>query len=353
MTEAIQSTSNISPLYPWHQRTWLKWRQRFAAPRGVNALLLYGPAHSGKRSLARRLAQGLLCQTPEAGLDPCGHCPSCGWFSANTHPDFLSVEVEENSSVIKIDQIRELGARMALTSHTGGRKIGLICAADCLNTQAANGLLKTLEEPTAGTIYILVTSEPGALPLTLRSRCQKEAVFPEDPSSVQQWLSAEGLPPTAFSTSLNREMLKSPLFLRDLHTSGFTAILADFELSLIELARGVHRIGFSQVVEQWCKQDLGILLFFWTHWIETLIRFKLTLGTLRPAREPTPRFVEELNPLCELTLLFSMRDQLIQARQSLRTALNRQMLMESLLLLWVSLKDTPSEFVRHERLEKA
>jgi DNA polymerase-3 subunit delta' len=136
-------------------------------------LLLTGPEGTGKAAFASLLAQSLLCvATSQDGL-PCGACRSCKLFTARSHPNFLVVEPEEGGATIKIDQIRDLIARLMLAaSGADGARVALIRPADAMNRNAANSLLKTLEEPPLGTVLVLVAHQLAALPVTVRSRCQ-------------------------------------------------------------------------------------------------------------------------------------------------------------------------------------
>lgn len=182
---------------PWHQELWSRLRQRRAAGRLPHALLLAGPAGLGKGRFARRLARTLLCQQPDEADEACGRCRSCRLFQAGTHPDYCVARPEEESRTIKVDQIRGLCAFLGFTAHQGGYKIALVEPADRLNLNAANSLLKTLEEPPGDGLLLLVSSRPSQLPATVRSRCQK-VDFAAPPATVARaWLAAriEGDPP--------------------------------------------------------------------------------------------------------------------------------------------------------------
>src|SRR6185312_6892575 len=92
------------------------------------------------------------------------------------------------SKQLRIEQVRELAEELALTSHQGGYKIGILSPADSLNRFAANALLKTLEEPPPRTLLILVASQPSRLPPTILSRCQKLRVQPPKRAESLEWL---------------------------------------------------------------------------------------------------------------------------------------------------------------------
>jgi len=142
----------------------------------AHAYLFHGEDAIGKRLTAIRLAQALNCERPpEAeGLDSCGICRSCQQIEARTHPDFFVIEPdpEQATQQIKIEQVREIEHHIMYRPLIGERKICLIDNADRMTIGAANALLKTLEEPPAHSLFLVISSRPSALPATIRSRCQ-------------------------------------------------------------------------------------------------------------------------------------------------------------------------------------
>ncbi len=172
----------------WLENVWntlLKGREQQKLP---HALLLQGPPGIGKEKLARQLAQAMLCQKFKTEGVACGQCQSCRLFHSNTHPDFLQLMPEEAGKAIKVDQIRAMTTGLSMTSHAGGYKVALITPADSMNINAANSLLKTLEEPTDNTIILLISAKPARLPVTVRSRCQCYSCAPPEPAAARQWL---------------------------------------------------------------------------------------------------------------------------------------------------------------------
>jgi DNA polymerase-3 subunit delta' len=145
--------------------------QTFRAGRLPHALLIHESAGGGGEWLAIWAAQLVLCQRPER--QPCGACVGCRRVASLQHPDLMLLRATEDSRQIRIEQVRELTAELALTSHAGGYKVALVTPAEALNRFAANALLKTLEEPPARTLLILVTTQPSRLPPTVLSRCQR------------------------------------------------------------------------------------------------------------------------------------------------------------------------------------
>ncbi|HSA90347.1 MAG TPA: DNA polymerase III subunit delta', partial [Burkholderiales bacterium] len=159
-----------------------------------HALLVYGPRGVGKLSLAERAAQLLLCEG--AGKRPCDACDACRWFLAGNHPDLRRLEPEalwaekpdKPSRVIKIEQVRELADFLYIGSHRGRLRVALVHPAEDMNENAANALLKGLEEPPAGAVFILVSHRPAQLLPTIRSRCVALPVPLPPPAAALEWL---------------------------------------------------------------------------------------------------------------------------------------------------------------------
>ena len=149
-------------------------------------MMVEGPSGVGKSAFANAMVAKLLCseQQPEA----CGQCRSCKLLAGGAHPDRFDIHPEEGSEIIKVDQIRALIASLDLTASIGSRKLACIHPAESMNLAAANALLKSLEEPVGDAVLILVCSEPGRLPVTIRSRCQSIKVSQPDSQLVLDWL---------------------------------------------------------------------------------------------------------------------------------------------------------------------
>lgn len=193
-------------MHPWNEPV----LEAFAArlERLPHAILIYGPRGVGKLALAERAAQMLLC---EGKKKPCDQCDACRWFKAGNHPDFRRVEPEilwqqaetdedappkrpkQPSIEIKVDQVRELAAFLYIRSHRGALRVALVHPAEDMNENAANALLKGLEEPPAGAVFILVSHRPAQLLPTIRSRCVALPVGIPPRKAAIDWLAGQGL----------------------------------------------------------------------------------------------------------------------------------------------------------------
>jgi DNA polymerase-3 subunit delta' len=199
----------MSALAPWQQRVLDGALAALADGRLGHALLLAGPPDMGKGEVARVLAARLLCTTPGADGLACGVCRGCRLFAAGTHPDLREVTFTLNEkgdklrSVIGVDQIRDLGHWFSLTPDLGGAQVALIAPAHALNREAANALLKTLEEPARDRYLLLVTDRPGQLAATIRSRCQRLEFRTPPRVEAEAWLHAQGQAPAAAGAALD------------------------------------------------------------------------------------------------------------------------------------------------------
>ena len=190
-------------IYLWQAATFQQLAQRTG--KLPHALLLKGPAGIGKRAFALALAQGLLCEKPLAPLAACGVCQACHWMSSASHPDFrlLQPEIAEANDDaepsdkkkkldISVAKVRSLMNFINISAHRNGAKVVLIQPAEAMNVNAANALLKSLEEPPPDTHFLLVSDRPNVLPATIRSRCQQLALPPPTPAEATQWLADNG-----------------------------------------------------------------------------------------------------------------------------------------------------------------
>jgi DNA polymerase-3 subunit delta' len=145
-----------------------------SAGRLSHAYLLTGPTHVGKRTLALAFAQAILCTAEQASPpgSPCGVCPACMKVQSASHPDLRIIRPEDGKKTLGIDPIRALILAAALQPQEGRHSIFLLPNAELLSLEAANALLKTLEEPASHTMLLLTATDEQLLPTTIASRCQ-------------------------------------------------------------------------------------------------------------------------------------------------------------------------------------
>jgi DNA polymerase III subunit delta' len=197
-------------MHPWNAPIFESLRR--ATERLPHALLIHGARGTGKLALAECITQLLLCEAADAARKPCGTCEGCRWLRAGSHPDLRRVEPEalarepaleaeqgegpakkgKPSTEIKVEQVRELAGFLNLRSHRGRLRVALVHPAEDMNPNAANALLKGLEEPPAGAVFLLVSHRPARLLPTIRSRCVALPVPLPAREEALKWLSAQG-----------------------------------------------------------------------------------------------------------------------------------------------------------------
>lgn len=178
---------------PWHAAAWRQLMQAVNGQRLPHALLLTGPVGTGKREFAASLSQLLLCKSPDFNaMRSCDSCDSCKKSHRGFHPDYLRISQQEGKREILVDDVRNLLKFINLSTHVAkGYKVVVIDPADKMTRSAANALLKTLEEPPANRVIILISGSHGNIPATIRSRCQLLRIPVPKPDVARQWLARE------------------------------------------------------------------------------------------------------------------------------------------------------------------
>ncbi|MCP4331776.1 MAG: hypothetical protein GY785_03900 [Gammaproteobacteria bacterium] len=207
-----------------------------------HAVLVDTDSEHGIDDLALTLSMLLLCDNPE-NLSVCGVCEACRMMSAGTYADFSRVTLEQDSKSkklnknIKIEQIRNLIHEVSLTRKYNRLKIAAIYPAEIMNKSSANALLKTLEEPAAHVLILLLTHNRGRLPVTLRSRCQTWTIKPPPASQSLEWLSKQGID-AAMAQKYLQFAAGDPLLALHLQQQDYASLVDKFKSRLASFLRG-------------------------------------------------------------------------------------------------------------------
>ena len=318
----------MDAIYPWQLQHWDYFQRLLTNHELPHAVLLAGPAGLGKFSFANNLSASVVCDQRTKDGMACGTCKYCQLFSAGTYPDFNHIAPEEKDTAITVDDIRFLIDRLTLTRHFDKYKVAVIEAAQQMNTNAANALLKTLEEPPEHTLIILVSDQPQKLPATVRSRCQTVLMNTPDREQAVAWLSghhhsedwdallavAQGSPLLALQLQ-ETDLLEQ----RNEIIRGFLQ-MADNTVDPLEISSHFESISVSHGI-QWLQ---GLIL--------DLMRLKSDEDPVTLENPDFYRSLLALAPRLEVPLLLELWDWLLDRKKIFDTSLNRRLFIEDLLL---------------------
>jgi DNA polymerase-3 subunit delta' len=302
------AVTRIGMTYPWQEQAWAQLQQM--RPRLPHAILFYGPAGIGKADFIEAFAQALLCENVRPDGHACGACASCGWFAQGNHPDYRRVRPEAledeappaegedageadkkskstkaASKDIKIEQIRALSDFMNISTHRQGLRVVVLYPAEALNMPASNALLKTLEEPPPGTVFLLASNGLDRLLPTILSRCRKFALPMPDHAEALAWLEAQGVQD---ADGWLREQGGAPLAALAQAETGSREELD----ALLQILAQPSVDAALRAADKLSKAPLASLVAWQQRWLYDVFSYKLS-GTIRYY----PRYRQQLASL--------------------------------------------------------
>lgn len=326
--------------YSWHKIEFDQLLKRRAQL--PHAVLLRGGQGIGKLAFAEALATSLLCESPRPDGSACGHCTACGWMRQGSHPDFRRLEPEsladskeaeqggerkeKASSQIPVEQVRSIADFINISSHRGGVKVALIHPAESLNANAANALLKNLEEPPPRTYFLLVSHRWHQLLPTIKSRCQQIALPLPSAESARDWLKQQGSrdPDLALAQAGGAPLLA--VTYDEEHWQqrmGFLKAISGRGLDALAVAEQFRDLAPAQIVG-WLQK-----------WSFDLVSHKVT-GRIRY----NPDFAAAISATAErINLMGAMRflRQMVRLQRIVSHPLNARLFLEELLLTYSGL----------------
>jgi DNA polymerase-3 subunit delta' len=319
--------------YPWLEPYLASLGEVLSRDRMPHALLLSGQPGMGKATLAGAIARLLLCEDRTPDNVPCGRCPGCSGFQGGAHPDFHRLQPEEDSSVIKVDAIRELGEQLTLCSHRGGYKVAVLAPAEAMNLNAANSLLKTLEEPSDNTVLILVCTRPAHLPATIRSRCQQLRITAPGQASGEAWLA--GQLEDGQDASLYLHLAGgAPLEALRLAQGKVVEARREQFQALVQVLEG--KADPLALATAWGKDESLQPIHWLRDWLMDLLRIRMTGQTDRirsvDLRDALAVTAQRLNSRA----LFQQLENINRTLRIRDGILNRQLMSEDILLAWAA-----------------
>lgn len=355
-------TAALRSVHPWNSAKAKSLTQDRA--RLPHALLLCGPKGLGKNALALWLAQCLLCSQSNGEGQACGECQNCRLFGAGSHPDLHIVQPEaiykasedlssqyaqryapadkskdsKDSTVIRIDQIRALIENAQTRPQIGACKVLLLSPADSMNVNAANSLLKLLEEPPADSYLVLVADRPARLPATIRSRCSRiDLPIPPTPLALA-WLAEQGLAPSQAQLLLDLAG-GAPLAAQALAQSDFLSQRASLLEDMEKLAAG--QADPLACATRWKALGAERCLLWVQGYLSDLVGTGMhTGGEHRYNPDSEPR-LQALEKRLDLKQLFQFADAVGRNRALLGGPLDEQLMLEDTLIRWTKLAHHP------------
>ncbi len=316
----------MSTLYPWQLTNWEYLSTRQAQQRLPQALLLTGAAGFGQLQFAKAFAKQLITQN---------NSEQEYLFDKGNHPDYFLLEPEADSTVIKIDQVRELQNKLTQTAHNGYR-VAIIYPAHCLNSAASNALLKLVEEPNANIVLFFISSAPHILPVTLLSRCQKMVFcLTDDRQQALTWLAAHLADkkldkPIEYFLSLAEDAPLTALEMIDSEAQlARQALLTDF-INLLH-----QRENPVKLAEKWAKQNLDTVLKMLLQFLWQISRFKSSAYDVEI--DFNHAILEQIHSQLAFYQLFAIVDKIymLRAMKSKVNTINSQALLEDLFIMMV------------------
>ena len=251
---------------PWLRPAQEAFNASLAAGRLGHALLVQAAPGQGGEWLATWIAARMFCRKPAA---PCGACLDCRRVVSGEQPDLMRLSPIEESKEIRIDQVREMAAELALTGHGRGRKIALITPAERLNRNAANALLKTLEEPAGSSLLLLVTGEPSRLPATVQSRCTRVGAPVPPIAELESWLRARGGKGIDWKAVMSA-IGPRPVLALQVEAEAIADLQRETARALDQVASG--ELDPVETAETWGKDDFALRITCIENWIVSRIR---------------------------------------------------------------------------------
>jgi DNA polymerase-3 subunit delta' len=320
-------------LCPWLEGPLTQLEAAAAALRLGHGWLVSGPRGVGKANLVYFLAARLLGKQIGSGLSLAGPRAIVAAYdelaeSGDLHPDLHRVRAEEDKHTIAVQQVREVTTELGLTSHFAGAKLVVIEAADTLTTEAANALLKSLEEPTPNTYLFLLAERPGRLPATIRSRCQQLALRGPAPGVAGEWLAADGLTPESLPEGmLQRSPIAAARLLLDPDELNKYIELQDTLRLLFEGKLDPHELA-----EAWGRGNTEVALSSLIDRLRAVIRSRLVPGLSTRVTEVSGRLTQNSSGRTSVDALFAGLQMAENLREQLGRGTNVELTLKSLLL---------------------
>lgn len=316
--------------YSWHEKTWKQFSNAYTQDHLPHAILVSGGFGVGKQAFSDRMSKLLLCVNTDsnsANLQACGQCRGCKTYESGANPDYLKIQLLEDKQQIGVDQIRQITKFLTLSRSFNGYRVVLINQIEKMNQNAANSLLKSLEEPTDKTVIILTTPHLSKIIPTIISRSQLLSLPLPSKNEAINWIKTN-----APDINLNNidEILEisggSPLLAIKFDAEALNQ-RADFAKDIVNIID--KNSSITDIAKKWEKHDQTILLDWQIIWLQNLLK-----KTSIPTAGATILSSEKLKNV-NSNMLWVLYQNLLEKKQIIHTSVNPLINLESMLSLWL------------------
>jgi len=323
---------NSSTNYPWHDNTWDQFASAYSQKHLPHAILLTGPQGVGKYAFSKKLVKSLLCLNPDPdNLKPCGVCQGCKTYESKANPDYMAIQLLEDKQQIGVDQIRQLSEFLAYSRSFDAYRVVLIHPVERMNQNAANSLLKSLEEPAENTVIILTATYLSKVMPTIKSRSQLLTLPMPDKKQAIDWIKQQS-PNLKDIEELLEMSHGSPLLA--IQTSEDTIEKRnDFAKDILNIVEKNNSV--TEIAKKWEKYDLESMLDWQIIWLQYFLK------KMNAPNAHLSQFIIHSNILKKLEQeilkeqLWGLYQQLITKKQTVHTSVNPLINIENMLILWL------------------
>lgn len=306
----------------WHKKSWDRYIAARKQQKLPHAMLITGEQGIGKSLFAERLVKTLLC-TDNKTDEACGKCQSCKTYESQSNPDFLKIDLLEDKTQITVDQIRSMNDFINYSRSFDAYKVILINQVDRLNINAANSLLKNLEEPSDNTVIILISSQFSRLIATIKSRCQRLHIASPTLAQTKEWLTQNSID----TAQLSEQNLVRPLNALQIENSEIEKQESLYQ----DIAAIIHdEVNLIQVAKKY-EKELSLADFI--DWQLVLLK-QLIKQKIIDVKNNKCNNINNIENDFNLNTLWKIYHEIINQKQYIHTSVNSLMFIENVLLLW-------------------
>ncbi len=304
-------------IYPWHKTTWQQFSHAYFKNHLPHAILIAGARGVGKADFSKRMVKSLLCHNPVAEtMQACGDCRGCRTLESGANPDFFNIQLLEGKQQIGVNQIRELSDFLPLSRSFNAYRVVLINQIETMNQNAANSLLKSLEEPADNTVIILTTDYLSKIIPTIISRSQILSLALPKKDVAIDWIKSQK---PDFDDDFIHQILEissgSPLLALNTDQETLNSKI-DFLSDIDSVAK--QNKSITEVAKKWEKYDQSSLLNWQLIQVQKEIKSNLTASSNTTDN-----------------LRWKLYQQLLDTKKIIHTSVNSLINLENMLSLWL------------------